>query len=435
MNSKFFKIFTSLLALLLMVNISTSMAAEGNNPSIWKSKKPQQKIDTLKYNVYHGKIVDASSKKALMFATITVQGSNLATVSNSDGEFLLKIDKTHPAKNLLITYIGYKNKEVAIASLVSKKNTIRMESAAVPLGEVNIYPHDPEFLMKSLLRKVKENYSTQPNMMTGFYRETIKKNRSYVGIAEAVVNIHKTAYTNLQNDQVQIYKGRKSSDVKRMDTLLFKLQGGPATSLLLDVIKHPFTLLSEDFLANYNYKLSNITKINDQLHYVIDFQQKPGIDFPLYYGTFYIETENLALTSAKFSLNLENKTEATKLFIRKKPVGVKVTATSANYIVNYHQQNGKWYFNYARGEIKFKCNWKRKWFNTNYSAMSEIAITNRSDENITKFKPKDRFKKTHVLNDQVQFFANDDFWGANNTIEPDQSIETAIKKLKRKARK
>jgi hypothetical protein len=225
-----------------------------------------------------------------------------------------------------------------------------------------------------------------------------------------------------------------SQDVKKMDTLLFKLQGGPNTTLLLDIVKNPYNLLSHDFLQSYDFSLNSITKINEKLHYVIEFKQKKDIDIPLYYGMLYVESNNLALTSAKFSLNLENEKEASRLFIKRKPSGVKVTPTSANYIVNYYESDGKWYFNYARGEINFKCNWKRKLFNTNYSAMTELAITDRKADNVVRFKSYEKFKQNQVMVEEISNFADKNFWGAHNTIEPDQSIESAIRKLKRKSR-
>ena len=84
--------------------------------------------------------------------------------------------------------------------------------------------------------------------------------------------------------------------------------------------------------------------------------------------------------------------EVSRMFVRKKPSGVKVTPLSADYIVNYQEKGGKWYFTYARGEIKFKCNWKRKLFNSKFSVMTEMAITDRSDVEPTRFKGKERFK-------------------------------------------
>jgi len=434
MKTNFRKQVSILLSLLLVLSFSQVMGAESFNFKKKKKAKTQQVIDTLKYNVYKGKIKNKETGDALIFANISVNGSNVATVSNSDGEFLLKVAKNSTSKTITVSHIGFKNKEVAILSLKPKKNILELESAIVPLGQINIYPHDPLFLVRSILHKVAENYTLDPNMMKGFYRETIKKNRSYVALSEAVVNINKAGYRQMRDDQVQIYRGRKSQDVKKMDTLLFKLQGGPNTTLLLDIIKNPYNLLSGDFIENYDYTFKNITKLNDKIHYVIEFKQKEGIDLPLYYGLFYIDANNLALSSAKFSLNMENESEVSRMFIRKKPSGVKVTPLSADYIVNYQEKNGKWYFTYARGEIKFKCNWKRKLFNSKFSVMTEMAITDRNDSGSERFKGKDRFKRHYVMADKIGSFSDKNFWGESNTIEPDQSIESAIRKLKRKGK-
>jgi len=434
MKTNFRKQISILLSLILVLSFSQVMGAESFNFKKKKKAKTQQVIDTLKYDVYKGKIKNKETGEVLIFANISVNGSNVATVTNSDGEFLLKIAKDSDAKTLTVSHIGYKNKEFTIASLKPRKNVLEMESAIIPLGEINIYPHDPLFLVRSILNRVAENYALNPNMMKGFYRETIKKNRTYVALSEAVVNINKAGYRQMRDDQVQIYKGRKSQDVKKMDTLLFKLQGGPNTTLLLDIIKNPYNLLSGDFIENYDYTFKNITKLNDKIHYVIEFKQKEGIDLPLYYGLFYIDADKLALSSAKFSLNMENEPEVRQMFIRKKPAGVKVTPLSADYIVNYQEKDGKWYFSYARGEIKFKCNWKRKLFNSKFSVMTEMAITDRSDVASERFKSKDRFKRNQVMTDEIGNFSDKNFWGASNTIEPDQSIEAAIRKLKRQGK-
>lgn len=435
MKTNFRKQISILLSLMLVLSFSNLMGAETSNFRKKKKKaKTQQVIDTLKYNVYKGKIKNKATGEALIFANISVNNSNVATVSNSDGEFLLKIAKDTDAKTLIVSHIGFKNKKISISDLKPRKNTLELESAIVPLDEINVYPHDPLFLVRSILHRVAKNYTLDPNMMKGFYRETIKKNRTYVALSEAVVNINKSGYRQVRDDQVQIFKGRKSQDVKKMDTLLFKLQGGPNTTLLLDVIKNPYNLLSGDFIENYDYTFKNITKLNDKIHYVIEFRQKKGIDLPLYYGLFYIDANNLALSSAKFSLNMENESEARRMFIRKKPSGVKVTPLSADYIVNYQEKDGKWYFTYARGEIKFKCNWKRKLFNSKFSVMTEMAITDRSDNEPVRFKGKERFKPSQVMADEIGSFSDKNFWGASNTIEPDQSIEAAIRKLKRKGK-
>ena len=64
--------------------------------------------------------------------------------------------------------------------------------------------------------------------------------------------------------------------------------------------------------------------------------------------------------------------------------------------------------------------------------MSEIAITDRTDQEVIKFAGKERMKYTDVFTEKVSAFVDPDFWGDYNVIEPDQSIESAIRRLNRK---
>jgi hypothetical protein len=64
--------------------------------------------------------------------------------------------------------------------------------------------------------------------------------------------------------------------------------------------------------------------------------------------------------------------------------------------------------------------------------MSELAITDRTFEGIEKFAGKERFKSRDILDEKVYVFFDQDFWEGYNVIEPDQSIESAIRRLNRK---
>ena len=223
-------------------------------------------------------------------------------------------------------------------------------------------------------------------------------------------------------------------EVNKLDTVLFKLQGGPTTTLQLDLIKNPFSILTIESMDSYDYTLDNIIVINDKPHYIIEFHQKKNVEMPLFLGRLFIEMDSYALSEAEFSINLEDKEKATSIFIRKKPLGMKVTPEVANYRVKFREQEGKWYFGYARAEVKFKVDWKKKLFNTSYTTMSEIAVTDRTEEQVIKFSSKERLKKGDIFTEQLSAFADPDFWGDYNVIEPDQSIESAIRRLNRRLR-
>jgi hypothetical protein len=66
--------------------------------------------------------------------------------------------------------------------------------------------------------------------------------------------------------------------------------------------------------------------------------------------------------------------------------------------------------------------------------MSEIAITDRTNQEVIKFAYKDKMKYSDVFSDKVTAFADPEFWGEYNVIEPDQSIESAIRRLARKVK-
>jgi hypothetical protein len=60
--------------------------------------------------------------------------------------------------------------------------------------------------------------------------------------------------------------------------------------------------------------------------------------------------------------------------------------------------------------------------------MSEIAVTDRNENNVSEFTRKERLNSNIVFSEKLTAFADDDFWGEYNTIEPEESIEAAIKK-------
>ena len=409
-----------LLGLLFFIPVCT-LSAFSNDP------------DSSKVVTYQGFVKNAKTMEMLPFASITLDGSSAATVSNIDGEFTIKVDKESVVKNLNFSYIGFKNKSLALSSIdFTKKLIVKLEPATEFITQLTIRPANGAEIIGKVLASIKENYSTQPIMMTGFYRETVKNRRDYVSISEAIVDIYKSPYNNdLQFDQVKIDKGRKSTNVAKMDTLFVRLQGGPAVSILLDIVKNPYAIFTEEYEKVYDFELENVVSLNDRLHYVIDFKQKKYIDEPFFYGKLYIEIERLAISEIKFSLNLDNKQEASRIFIRKKPAGVKVNPLKTSYRASYIIDDNKWYFNYARAEVKFKLNWKKKFFNSTYSLMSELAITERTSEEAEKIARKARFNRSDIMEDKVYAFFDPDYWGDYNLIEPDESIEQAIKKLYR----
>lgn len=404
----------------------------GTSLNVWANKND---TDDKNYYEINGKIIDESNKKELVFATITVEGENTATISNIEGEFLLKIGKLSKAQNIRISFLGYNDLVYPINKFGNKMHVIKLMPKLITLDEIVVTPNTADQLVRLALDKVSENYESEAFQMTGFFREFVKKRRTYVSLAEAVLEIYKAPYDHeFSIDQAKILKGRKGTDKRRLDTLLFKVQGGPATILLLDVAKNPEILFSEENWNNYNFTMEPQVTIYDRTNFVVKFEQIYRSMNPMYNGKLYIDVESLAITGVEFELNVFDAAEAGRLFLRKKPAGLKLLLEKAVYKVMYKEQNGKWYFNYANGFTNYNLKWKKKLFSTKYTTMFEIAITDRQDQNVERIRSKERFKASDNFVEKVSDFYDPDFWGAYNTIKPDDPIETAIKRLKRSNR-
>ncbi len=388
------------------------------------------------YSEYKGIIVDRKSNVPLAFASLTVVGTNISSVSNSEGEFILKIDKAISDPKVSISFIGYKNKVISLTFINPDKQRIEMEPSAVELPEINVISKDAEALIMAVLEKKGENYSAERNLMTAFYRETIKKNRTYVSLSEAVVEIYKQPINSYKSDIAELYKARKKADYSKLDTVSFKLMGGPFNSLYLDIMKNPEMIFTENMIANYEFSFDRSTRMDNRLIYILDFRQRQLNTDPLYYGKLYIDAQNLALKSAIFKLNIVNKELASRMFILKKPFNANVYPIDASYRIDYLEKDGKWFYNYSRIELGLKMNWKKKLFNTNYHTTIEMAVTDWEKYSEKKEIDKnDRLKPSVIISDESFGFSNPQFWGEYNVIEPEKSIETAIKKIQKQLEK
>lgn len=387
------------------------------------------------YFTINGVVKSKESKNELLFVNVSIHGTSIGTVTNSEGEFVIKIKNQYSDSKLVFSHLGFENKIVDIKSLNKEDNTIYLKPKTVSLDEVTVHPLDADIIIQNLVNNISDNYSQKPSSFIAYYRETIKQRRSYVAISEAVVEIYKTAYTKIASDRVKLYKARKSTNVRKVDTLMMKLQGGPNVILTLDLVKNPEVLFSEESRKSYIYKFEDIITIDDKINYIISFKQHKFIDYPLFYGKLYIDAETMALNRAEFSLNLEDQRMASQLFIKKKPFGVQIIPTRTKYIVKYKFENKKYFFNYARSEVDFKVKWKKRLFNSNFAIMSEIVITDIDMQNVEKIPFNEMLKPNDILVEEVNKYFDKDFWGEFNYIEPEESIESALEKIERKLKR
>ena len=410
-----------LLAGLLLVLLSNGLAVQA------------QENEITDFFTVSGVVKDKNTKKALEYVNITAVGSNVGTITNEDGEFTLKISNLLNISKIQLSRLGYFNAIFTINRNSKEVNTIYLTPESLVLSEVQVFSwRNPRDLVKAAIDKVADNYSMKPVMLTGFYRETIQKRRKYITISEAVIEVFKAPY-NLppDRDQVKILKGRKLISPKLSDTLSVKFLGGPNMPVFLDVVKNPDVLLTNDILPYYSFKMAESTSIDDRLQFVVNFEPQMFTDYPLYIGTLYIDRETLSFTRIEFRMDIHDKQKVINAILKEKPAGLRFTPEEVTYIVTYKQQDNKTYLNYIRNNIRFKCDWKRRLFATNYDVTAESVITDRNDQNVTRIPNRETFTFRQSLSQEVELYQDENFWSNYNIIEPTESLESAVNKLKK----
>ncbi|MCA0933684.1 carboxypeptidase-like regulatory domain-containing protein [Lutimonas saemankumensis] len=383
------------------------------------------------YGEYKGIIMDGKTKKSLEYASITVSNSNISTISNLEGGFLLKVPDNLKNESVIISYLGYNNKVIPLSNFGQEVMKISMEESFEKLPDVNLVEVEPVKVIKKVIEQRKTNSYQDPVIVKAFYRESIKKRRTYASLSEAVVDVYKSQ-RGTQGDYAELEKSRKSTDYRKIDTLVIKLQGGPYNNLSMDMMRNSDLFFTGDMFEIYKFSFDKIISLDNRNVFVIDFVQRPSIVEPFYEGKLYVDTESYALVKSVFSLNLRNLEKAKKFFVRRKPPNADVIPMETKYIIDYKETGGKWHFSYSRIELSFKIKWDKKLFNSVYNVAIEMAVTDwKPNTQDISVRNRDRMKRNVILTDETSGFSDPEFWGELNVIEPDKSIENAIKKIQR----
>lgn len=381
-----------------------------------------------------GVVKDNKLKKKIEYASISVPGTNIGTITNTDGEFVLKFNDSLQIKTIEISHIGYTNYRYPVDGRDVEDAAVFLSANSNELQEVIVHTIDPLDLVKQAIENIAGNYNNKASLLTGFYRETIRKKRNYISISEAVIEVYKTPYEiqGIESDRVQVYKGRQLMSIKTNDTLAVKFQGGPTLSNYADIVKNPDVVLDLQTLHFYKFTIDDVVIINERPHYVVGFVPQVIVPHALYFGKLYIDRENLTFSRAEFSLSMDNRNKVVQAILRKKPYKLQFKPEEVAFLVTYKQRGGKSYLNYIRNEVRFKCDWKKKWiFSTGYTIVSEMVVTDSKENDISNIPRKQEFKNYQTLADQVGSFYDDDFWGDFNIIEPTESLESAVIRLRK----
>ena len=81
------------------------------------------------FTEFSGKVIDGKSKRTLDAVSLNVNETNISTITNSEGEFKLKVPNKFLDSKVVITLLGYNTRVLPLSELSKNGNKIKKQKA------------------------------------------------------------------------------------------------------------------------------------------------------------------------------------------------------------------------------------------------------------------------------------------------------------------
>lgn len=364
-----------------------------------------------------GLVQEAKTKEVVPFAHIGISGSNLGTVSNADGQFMLKVPQSFAYSTLQVSFMGYETYKIKLSQISNRQNiVILLKESSLMLDKVTVSTETPAQIVEKAYQNIPQNFPNTNTLYTGFYRESNlhhKENQAeqYFYMIEAVLKMNKPSYEKrLPRGNIKVEKVRKKEFVG--DTINFgRWMAGAFTPTRFDVAKKRFDFIEKT--ERYQYKLKDYTTYYDKLVFIIEFL--PAKNAADYQGILYIDTETYAIVKVDYQYSPKgliraNADRSEHSVLHKRA-----------FKINYQPIDDKWYiesiWQQAKGEDKSA--------EDNFRYVTEYATTD------IQFNKKGNFEYAEKIQFKDVFLRRDtkydpDFWKNYNIVSETEDLKQIL---------
>jgi regulation of enolase protein 1 (concanavalin A-like superfamily) len=377
-----------------------------------------------------GTVYDAETGEAVIGAHIIGIGKqSVGTSTNGEGAFVLHAPAA--PDSIRISCIGYQT--FVLRNLVPGQSMdIRLKAHVISLEALTIQPPQPQQLIREAVAALSRNNTAPPLQLRGFYREIIRKEKTYYSVAEAVFE---SQLPRRGDDEamLKLVQGRRSESVTA--TRIFEDYhpgGGPnyLVNHLLEAQVPPF-LRSEEF-DDYTYTIDSISSYEGRDVYLIGFDQRDGLKKNLWKGTIFIEAETLAIIQLRYSLSEKGieyrKHLSTADNLMANLLGIDYTVLRRTNRYSYRQEYGRWRLHEASLEMDIHFQQPRKGIDETFTLQAQLLSLGQKTGPLVPFDKEEVWRKNRLVKNLPGEF-DEQFWGSDNILRPESSLTAAVARM------
>jgi len=368
------------------------------------------------------KVTDAESGETLGYASVSLKGKSIGTITNDQGDFDFHIPSDYRNDLLVVSMLGYESYEAPAWTLLdNKEQIIKLKKSVLYLDEVVVSEMlKGSDILQIALTNVEKNYPMKPYMMEGFYRDLKKVGGTYISLLEAAVKIYDENYMAPRNkfkllERVNLVEVRRSLGYGNKFTDYFDEDNLLEDLLLNNTIRYRQFPEEEEFFITL--KREKDSYYNGKPIYVITSKDNH------YSLTLFIDKKNYGIIHLEYEKNQEEALGKRK--------GLESKFASVKRIIDFKSFEGKMYLNYIT--IDSKINWydiktKHLQFETN---LRQQLLVNEVHPNTTEWIGTTKKMKDYGLQYQDLPY-NKTFWDNYNVIKESPLEKQIVEDLGRK---
>ena len=376
-----------------------------------------------------GRVEDATTHGILSGVSITIFESStvLGGISNPEGDF--SVHAAGSVDSVKFSMIGYHNKVFKTAEISSGALIIvRLEPAPSELQEVTVHPVSALDIVRQAAQKIQPMIPSKAFESKAFYREIIRDSLRYYSVAEALFSIQFSA--EKKSYKLKLDKGRSKEDVAY--TRLFEDYhpgGGPEDAVAQSFVFRRPDFLNEHNFKNYIYKKDSTILRDDQIIYVIGFDQKPDLKEALEKGKIYIDASDFSV----LKFEAENSPAGTpyikslkgtdKIFAEL--LHIDLTLKKWARKVNFEKIGNKLFLSHVKMDYEIDYKQSKKSLDLDLSINTELLVTDFKHPVTNEISKGEEWKRRNLVANLPADF-DSSYWGTNNIVSPDSELNNII---------
>ena len=340
-----------------------------------------------------GKVADFMTFQPIESASVYIQNTTIGSITNTDGNFVLKVPREHLQDTLVISSIGYQSFKMVVGEFENGAD-IYLEEDVASLDEVVIVadprPTTGNGIVQKALEKLPDNLPELPYLQKGFLRHKERNQKEYKWLIESAITLYDSSFASgaKNNLKINVDETRKSYDLRDIDSLftysayLRNMGKSPgnnnrasvSTAALVEAIKWndgrvngldnlfkgklnlvrnanaTGALFGKGLLERHQFTLDTILVDNGRKIYKIKIGEGEdfvGLNTPNIYnegfepqGWIYIYYDNYAIKKIEYNLVAASQVQ------KKRSKSLFDTQTIHKLVLTYKDFDGKMYLNY-----------------------------------------------------------------------------------------